>query len=431
VRTHRLAWLLAALLLPLSVFGATLQVHGNGAALAAAVRRARAGDTLVVHPGTYALHLVVDKPLTLKGVGDPVLDGAGRGNVVLIKAPHVVLKGFVIRHSGEDLTTMDAGVFVARHAADALVADNRIVDDLFGIWVDGSDAPVLRDNVIRGLRRVRSPDRGDGIHLWNVSKGLVTGNDIAYARDGIYIYVSDGDTLSGLRYGIHYMYSNHNRVIGNHTYHTRSGYALMQSDHLHILDNTSRNDRNYGILMNYITYSEIVGNRVVAVASGEGYATGGSAVAGAQGKALFAYNCVFNRISGNLFADSGIGLHLTAGSAHNQVYGNAFMHNHIQVRYGNNRPEEWSWKKRGNYWSDYMGWDLNGDGIGDVPYVPNDAMDRLLWVYPKVRLLINSPAIETVRWVQRQFPIFADPKVRDSHPLMKSPLPLPKEPRPR
>lgn len=419
-----------ALLAAIPAVAATYQIRGGSEQLVQTVAKAHAGDKIVVHSGTYYVHLVIRAPLTLEGIGRPILDGSGHSNVVEIAAPGVVVRGFVIQNSGADLTTMDAGIFVDRHAHDVLIASNRIVHDLFGVWLDGCDSPKVIDNVVRGMKQLRSPDRGDGIHLWNVHHGLIAGNDVAYSRDGIYIYVSNHDTLRDntihdLRYGIHYMYSNYNEVLGNHTYRTRSGYALMQSDHLLIKNNVSMNDRNYGILMNYITYSKIVGNRVIAVASGQGYATGGSTVVGAQGKALFAYNCVFNEISRNLFADSGIGLHLTAGSERNRVYDNAFVKNHIQVRYGNNSPQEWSWNKRGNYWSDYMGWDLNGDGIGDVPYVPNDAMDRLLWIYPKVRLLINSPAIETIRWVQHQFPVFADPKVRDSYPLMRPPVSLP------
>ncbi len=391
---------------------------------------APAGAVVTVSPGVYRVNLVIRKPLVLHGESGAVLDGGGRGDVVRVAAPDVTVEGFTIRGSGRDLTTMDAGVFVERHAANVLIRDNVIEDDLFGIWLDGCKAPRIIGNTVRGIRALRSPDRGDGIHLWNVHGGLIADNDVGDARDGIYIYVSDhvvirGNTIHDLRYGVHYMYSNHNELAGNRTYDTRAGYALMDSDHLVIRDNTSIGDRNYGILMNYITYSDIVGNRVIGVKSALGYVTGGSTVAGGQGKALFAYNCVYNDIHGNLLADSGIGLHLTAGSEQNRIFGNAFVDNRRQVRYGNNRAEEWSHGGRGNYWSDYLGWDLNGDGIGDVPYVPNDAMDRLLWIYPAARLLINSPAVATVRWVQREFPVLAPPHVQDSHPLMRPPLPPP------
>lgn len=395
-----------------------------------AVAAAAPGVTLVVAPGVYRVNLVIRKPLVLRGEAGAVLDGGGAGDVIRIRAPDVTVEGFTIRHSGRDLTTMDAGIFVERRAANAVIRNNVIEDDLFGVRLGGCEAPRVIGNTVRGIRALRSPDRGDGIHLWNVHHGVIADNDIAYARDGIYIYVSDhdvirGNTIHDLRYGVHYMFSNHNELIDNHTYDTRAGYALMESNHLLIRGNVSTGDRNYGILMNYITYSDITGNRVIGVKSGVGYATGGAAVVGAQGKALFAYNCVYDDIHGNLFADSEIGLHLTAGSEYNRIYGNAFVDNRAQVRYGNNRAEEWSHDGRGNYWSDYLGWDLNGDGIGDVPYVPNDAMDRLLWIYPAARLLMNSPAVETLRWVQREFPVLVPPHVQDSHPLMRPPLPLP------
>jgi nitrous oxidase accessory protein len=85
--------------------------------------------------------------------------------------------------------------------------------------------------------------------------------------------------------------------------------------------------------------------------------------------------------------------------------------------------QEWSADGRGNYWSDYLGWDRNNDGLGDIAYEPNDNVDRLLWLYPQVRLLMNSPGIELLRWVQRAFPVMKSPGVLDSHPLMKSPTP--------
>jgi len=68
-----------------------------------------------------------------------------------------------------------------------------------------------------------------------------------------------------------------------------------------------------------------------------------------------------------------------------------------------------------------MGWDLAGDGIGDTPYEPNDAMDGVLWKYPMAKILTNSPAVQLLRWGQRQFPVLRPSGVRDSAPLIAPP----------
>ena len=76
---------------------------------------------------------------------------------------------------------------------------------------------------------------------------------------------------------------------------------------------------------------------------------------------------------------------------------------------------------RGNYWSNYLGWDMNNDSIGDVMFEPNDGIDKLVWQYPEMKMLMDSPAVIILRWVQRQFPILKPPGVKDSFPLMTSP----------
>ena len=293
----------------------------------------------------------------------------------------------------------------------------------FGVWLDATAGAQVLDNRIEGDESVRSQDRGNGIHLYAVKDALVRGNRVSHTRDGVYIDTSNDSSIEAnrfedLRYGVHYMFTHNSRVTDNLTRRTRTGYALMQSRKLTVTGNRSIDDENYGILMNYITYSTLAGNRVEGVRSGS---TGDAMISGAEGKALFIYNSLFNRIEGNSFADSALGIHLTAGSEDNRIAGNAFIGNRQQVKYVASREQEWSADGRGNYWSDYLGWDRDDDGLGDVAYEPNDNVDRLIWLYPQVRLLLNSPSIELLRWVQRAFPVVRSPGVRDSHPLMRMP----------
>jgi nitrous oxidase accessory protein len=394
---------------------------------------AQAGAIIELAAGQYDGNLIIDKPLSIVANHDAILDGQGHGDVVRVKAADVTLRGLVIRNSGMNLTHMNAGVFAEPTADRLRVEDSRFSDNAFGIWLDACRHPQIINNDIFGTPEVRSQDRGNGIHLYSVQQGLVKANRISQTRDGIYIDSSTSNRLQGnlmqdLRYGVHYMYSYHNEVMDNVTRNTRTGYALMQSKYLTVTGNLSDGDGNYGILMNFITNSDIAHNRVMGTKKGRAFVTGGDDVLGAEGKGLFVYNSQFNSIHENTFENADIGIHLTAGSEDNRIYGNAFLSNRVQVKYVATREQEWSWQGKGNFWSDYLGWDINGDGVGDKPYEPNDAVDKLLWKYPIARVLMSSPTIDTLRWVQKQFPVFKPQGVRDSFPLMIKPTAVAIEP---
>jgi nitrous oxidase accessory protein len=390
------------------------------------INKADPNDHVIFLAGRHHVNLEINKPLTLAGEQGAVLDGGDQGDVIRVRAPDVTIKGLQIENSGHDLTQMNAGIFVEPSAKNILIIKNKFEGNAFGIWLSKSKSPKVLNNRIHGETDRRSQDRGNGIHLSSVSQGLIKGNEVWETRDGIYIENSNNNALEDnvlhdLRYGIHYMYSHSNNVIGNHSYNTRTGFALMQSNRLKVINNISEQDRNYGILMNFITYSKIANNRIIEVQEGAGYVTGGAGILGAEGKAIFIYNSQFNDIHNNLFASCDIGIHLTAGSEDNKIYSNSFSGNRVQVKYVANRSQDWSHSGRGNFWSDYLGWDLNADGIGDKQYEPNDAVDKLLWKHPMARVLMNSPAVQTLRWVQEQFPVLKPQGVRDSAPLMLSP----------
>lgn len=404
--------------------GSPLTLKAQEIPLARQVAEAEPGAVVIVPAGLHRGAIRIERPMTLVGVTGAIIDGNGHGDVICIAAPDVTVRNLTIRNSGTDLTAMNAGIFVEKGARDAVIADNTLEHVLFGVYLDGPSGTKVTGNRIRGLASLRRPDRGDGIHLWNDKGVLVEGNDISETRDGIYIYVSPdnaiiGNRMHGVRYGVHYMYSNHDRVTDNLSFGNRGGFALMQSDHLDVERNESRADRDFGILLNYVTYSELAGNTVRSVVGERG--PDGLAIPGGEGKGIFIYNSEFDRFHDNTIADSPIGIHITAGSESDVFYRNAFVGNRVQLKYVQNREEEWSWHGVGNYWSDYLGWDLNGDGYGDVPYRPNDGVDILLWKYPTAALLLNSPAMLALRYVQRAFPVFVSPGVHDSHPLMRRP----------
>ncbi len=102
-------------------------------------------------------------------------------------------------------------------------------------------------------------------------------------------------------------------------------------------------------------------------------------------KCVFIYNANKNKFTENSFENCSIGIHFTAGSEGNAMSGNAFINNRNQVKYVGTRNLDWSVNGRGNYWSDNPAFDLNGDGIADSPYRPNDLIDKVLWTAPQAK----------------------------------------------
>ncbi|WP_286264787.1 nitrous oxide reductase family maturation protein NosD [Thalassotalea atypica] len=392
-----------------------------GMDLSKQISLAQAGDHLILAPGRYRGQFTIDKQLTLSGTKESILDAGGSGNALLLTSSNITIDNLSIVNWGDDLTEQNAGIYAEQPTTNLLIKNNHLQGDAFGMWIQNTQNTRILNNTVIGNTTLRTADRGNGIQLSGVKQSEVINNNISKVRDGLYVINSQdnvlrGNTLHHLRYGIHYMYSYKNSIIQNHAYSTRAGYAMMNSRYLEITGNTSKDSEDYGFLLNYIIHSNISGNVIEDV-----WTKPEKKVLGRDGKGFFVYNSGYNTISNNVVKRTEIGIHLTAGSENTKVYGNSFIDNPVQVKYVSNKKQEWSKDGYGNYWSNYLGWDMNNDEKGDVPFEPNDGIDKLLWQYPEMKVLMSSPAILVLRWVQRQFPVLKPPGVKDSFPLMSPP----------
>jgi len=379
------------------------------------------GDVILLSSGRYLGNFVIKHAITLRGDKSTIIDAQGDGHALSLKNSHITVDNLHIENWGSDLTEQHAGIYSDQKANNIVIKNNRLKGDGFGIWLQKVEFIKVINNVVEGNTQLRSADRGNGIQLSIVKHAEVRGNEVFHTRDGIYIISSqenliESNTMHDLRYGIHYMYSHNNQVIDNYAVNTRAGYALMSSRNLIVRGNSTENSEDYGFLLNFITSSTISNNIIKKV-----WTKPENKVLGRDGKGLFVYNSAYNTIKGNLIDTTEIGIHLTAGSEKTKVYNNSFINNPIQVKYVSNKKQEWSLNGKGNYWSNYLGWDMDSDNIGDVIFEPNDGIDKLVWQYPEMKMLMDSPAVIILRWVQRQFPVLKPPGVKDSFPLMFSP----------
>ncbi len=387
-----------------------------GASLADAIAGAQPGDVLKLSAGSYDGPVSIDRPLTIEGSPGTVIDGHGKGRTIEVTSPDVTIRGIAVRGSGMSLEKMDAAIFLTQTAARARVENNDIEDNLVGIYVHGAADAMVRDNKIGGRVLPHLNESGNGVFVWNAPGSQVIGNDISGGRDGIFTETSrrnifHGNRIHGVRFAIHYMYTNDSEVTDNVSLGNHAGFVIMYSDRLKITGNVSEGDRDQGLLLNFANGSQVEDNAVRGAA-----------------KCVFIYNANKNRLRNNRYEDCKIGVHFTAGSERNEITANAFVNNETQVMYVGTRSLEWSVAGRGNYWSDNPAFDLNGDGIADSAYRPNSIMDQVIWRYPAAKLLLNSPATQVVRWAQSAFPAIHPGGVIDSAPLMEPP-PRTAEPR--
>ncbi len=379
------------------------------------INEASDGDTIVVGPGIYRGNIVIRRRnLKLIGEGYPVIEGEKKGTVVLIRGDRCLVKGFVIRGGGNDLSRDNSGVMF-RKCNDSVVEGCKCLDNLFGCYFYQSDHCIFRNNLVKGRKYEVEEDRGNGIHLWDSAYYLIEGNEICDARDGIYVSFANygiikGNWIHHTRYGLHYMYSMHNAFIDNLLTHNVAGAAVMYSKHMKWNRNIfahNRGFRAYGVLWQDARICECHDNLVVDNTIG-----------------LYFDQALEADVKGNMVIWNDRAAVLLENSELNTIYENNFIDNlsELQLRGGTQkgRNNKFYKNKRGNYWSDYKGYDLDGDGVGDTPHVLQDIFEYLVADYPAYRLYLFSPAAQAMAIAEKALPIIEVTKeALDPYPLMR------------
>ena len=392
--------------------------------VAGIVEAAKAGDVIELSPGVYHTHLIVRAAITLRGQPGAVIDAGGKGSGITVRMPEAVVENLTVQNYGANLYERDAGVRVTDGADQVTIRGMTLKGPGFGIRADRLMRIVIENNTIEGRRHMHVLDRGDGVYLNYVRYPKLTGNSVRNVRDGFYFEnvdgsVSRGNFFTGAQYGIHWMYTRDDSAFDNVAAGVIGGFALMSSKRIHFENNTSKQSVEFGILLNVCDRCTVKGNRVEGVHNPRGRAALDN-----EGKGLFIYGPGENTVVRNWFEGGDIGVGVALGGEGNVLTENTFINNTIQVRYVGRAPLEWSYEGRGNFWSTFMAWDFDGNGIADKPYQPNDSLDRIFWIYPEARFLMDSPVVALLRWLAQQFEIDRGKGVTDSFPLM-APIDVP------
>ena len=415
---------LAFVLAVLGVLGVGVAAADDAALdLQAIIDEASPGDVIELAAGTYAGGITIDKPLTLRASGDAVIDGGGEGTVINVDAPDVTLEGLVIRGSGDSLDRENAGIYVT--APRVRILDNQLEDVLFGVFLYQSPDSVVAGNTVVG-KDLFVARRGDAIRLWESHRTVVEDNVLDGGRDAVFWFCDDliirGNLISNGRYGLHFMYSDRALIEDNALIDNSVGSFLMYSKDLVLRRNLisgNNGPSGYGVGLKDMDGAVLEANLLVGNRAGVFLDNSPQTIG------------VEQHFRGNLFAYNQIGVLFLPSVQGNVFWENSFIDNTAQVSVqggGDFKGNTWTRDGVGNHWSDYAGYDADGDGLGDVPYRLDDLYNYLLNRNPEVMLFADTPAARALDLAAQAFPVVKPQAiVEDDRPLISSPA-LPEPP---
>lgn len=372
-----------------------------------AIAMAQDLDTLLIKKGTYKeVDIIVNKQLTIKGEDYPIIDGEFKGEIIRVTSDNVTIDGLFIINVGTSYTEDFAAVRVQK--CKNFLIQNLVLEKLFfGIYLEkASEGRVYHNKIIGDAEE--EYNSGNGIQLWYSNNIEIDKNIVTHVRDGIYLEFADNCKITNnlssnnVRYGLHFMFSNNDLYEKNTFENNGAGVAVMFSKKIQMFDNTFKNNwgpASYGLLLKEINDSEIIGN-------------------------IFDSNTIGINIEGsnrvnyknNDFVNNGWAIKSRGACYTNIFQFNNFLYNSFDLAYNSKLNDN---RFESNYWSNYSGYDLDKDGIGDVPYRPVKLFSYVVNRTPESIILLRSLFINIIDFSEKVSPVFTPDNLIDASPKMK------------
>jgi len=375
--------------------------------LAMTIEQADPGATIFLQPGTYSVNdLLIEKSVTIDGQNSAVLDIGSEGYGLILMGENITLRNFEIKDSGFGFMDDYAAILVEK-SNNILIENLVLTNNFFGIFVANSESVQVSNNRIISNAK-RQTTSGNGVHMWYSKDVEVHQNEITGHRDGIYLEFVEGSLITGnnvysnIRYGLHFMYSDDCSYIGNEFRNNISGVAVMYTKnvvmrHNRFVQNWGAN--RYGLLLKEINDSVVQFNR---------FDTNSVAI----------YSEASNRveIEQNEFYNNGTAIRMMANGLDNRIERNNFIGNVFEVSTNSrSNPNHYE----GNYWSQYEGYDLNRDGVGDVEHRPVRLFSLFAERNPMSLIMLRSIMAGLLDTAERVFPVLTPKNLVDPKPAME------------
>ncbi|HRO41582.1 MAG TPA: nitrous oxide reductase family maturation protein NosD [Flavipsychrobacter sp.] len=375
--------------------------------LQAVINKAASGDTLLLSKGNYNQHsIIIQKPLTIIGEGYPVFDGFKKYEVFIVAANNVFIKGIQVQNTGRSSLVDMAGIKL-QDASNVTITDCKIFNTTYGIYLQNSKNCTIQNNEVRASAKDELQS-GNGVHAWKCDALTIKGNTLSGHRDGIYFefvtnsFIERNKSFGNIRYGLHFMFSHNDTYSYNTFSNNGAGVAVMYTKGVTMSVNIFRHnwgDAAYAILLKDISDSKIEHNKFDRNTVGI-FMEGSSRIHVAQ----------------NIFSDNGWAMRIQASCDDNVFEQNNFLGNSFDVATNGTMMLN---TFRNNYWDKYDGYDLDRDGVGDVPYYPVSVYSVITERIPTAMILYRSFLTNIMDQVEKVMPSIIPDQLKDDAPRTK------------
>ncbi len=363
-------------------------------------------------PRTWRGDWQIRRSVKILGAGPAtVLQGSGTGTVIDAEGTGIAIENLVITGTGSRHTQEDSACKLRGSGHSLRHTELRHV--LFGAVVAGCKSCTVEGNSITG-RAGDAELRGDGIKLWSADDGKVIGNRVEDVRDLVVWYSNRvhlrHNVVVRSRYGCHFMYAHDCDLRDSALVDNTVGIFVMYSANLHISGSVlagARGPAGVGLGFKDSDDIQVQGNYLVRNTVGAYFDT----------TPRSPDHPVLMR--DNVVAINDIALRWHAQPHGVKLQGNDFVSNPEAVEVdggGDATTAEFV----GNFWSDYAGYDLDGDGWGDVDHLQKHLSSSLTEERPVLKFFRGTAALAVIDTLARAVPVLATKLLlRDAKPAMQ------------
>ena len=379
-----------------------------------AIDKASSGAIIKLQDGLYEGNIIIDKPLTIMGMGEHVhIKGRADGNVVTITSSSVTLRNLIITDSGQNMQKIDAGIALTQ-VRNCNIIHCTLFDVLYGIDMNMVENSTIEANDITVTKDEISL-RGNGLKMYYSNFNRVAKNSIHDSRDVTLNYshhnLFEKNSFTNNRFATHLEMSNSNIFVKNSYKYNSVAMMFMGAKDTQVIGNkilSSRGAAGIGVMIggvaNFVFKENLVRYNAKAL-----YIQG-------QEKALGMKRYILNNdISYNMEA-----FHFHASIKDNTMKGNTIYANIDDVVKDVGGNFDASNVVEYNYWDRYDGFDANKDGVGDTPYRVYQYGDLLWHENNKIKFFYAVPVMSLLNFLLKLAP-FMEPNMimQDSKPIFR------------